>query len=380
MLPPCDVADALGRDDASDPVSGAQREREILRQASVALSGRVVTMWEVSPDRELVARVSSVPHPPYHATVLDVENTLLRWNRPLAVGGRWVACRMTETDWCVAPVRREPAAPPPGGIERRSRERITLELAGLCVGIATTSGPRVLRASSLEEAGPVPGSVNLADPVTLARAALKASVERIEADGQLDAGLRSALLDELAAVAGGLDLSQRRALSLEARLHGIAGSLRFDPAEIVQACVVLERPASRARGVVLHREGSAAGDPVFGDPYALSCVLRTLIRCAVARARSDAPPIVVRIEQSADTVRLSVEEGAAPDPTRVGTVDDASAGRRDTPDFPLLRRMIQDACGGRIDLHPLPHGGRAATILAPCGMRALVGAPSVVGN
>src|SRR5438105_8669893 len=28
---------------------------------------------------------------------------------------------------CVAPVRRQPAAPPPDGVERRSRERITLE-------------------------------------------------------------------------------------------------------------------------------------------------------------------------------------------------------------------------------------------------------------
>src|SRR5256885_16093961 len=48
-------------------------------------------------------------------------------------------CRLDNGDgagqWCVAPVRQQPPAPPPDGVERRSRERMTLELAGLCVGL-----------------------------------------------------------------------------------------------------------------------------------------------------------------------------------------------------------------------------------------------------
>src|SRR5256714_14792997 len=67
---------------------------------------------------------------------LDLDSTLHRWGAPIIQGSRWVGCRLDDTGpWCVAPVRRQPAAPPPDGVERRSRERITLELAGIIMGI-----------------------------------------------------------------------------------------------------------------------------------------------------------------------------------------------------------------------------------------------------
>jgi hypothetical protein len=332
------------------PVS---REREILRQTSVALGGRVVTLWEESRERAHRPLLASVQDPPYHATVLDVESTLLRWKTPLAAGGRWLGCRLNEREWCVAPVRREPAAPPPGGIERRSRERITLELAGLCVGATT----------DLEAIAPVSGELGLADPVTVALASLKLSAERIGAEAHLEAGFRATLLDELAAVAGGLELSRRRGVSLEARIRGTEVELPFDAADIAQACVVLERPAARRRGVVLHLVGSAADATVTGDAYAYSYALRSLIRCAVTRAKPDAPPITVRLESLGEVVSVSVEEGAAPD--RGSGVDQLAGAKRGLPDLPLLRRMIHETCGGRIDLRPLAHGGRAATVVVP---------------
>jgi hypothetical protein len=37
--------------------------------------------------------------------------------------------------WCIAPVRSDVPAPPPGGMERRKKERMALELAGLCLGL-----------------------------------------------------------------------------------------------------------------------------------------------------------------------------------------------------------------------------------------------------
>jgi len=345
---------AVPADRVTTASGDVHREREILRQASVALSGRVVTMWEVSPSRELVPRLSSVENPPYHATVLDIEGTLLRWKTPLAPGGRWVGCRLNEQEWCVAPVRREPAAPPPDGIERRSRERITLELAGLCVG-ATEVEPRV----EAEPAVPQPGDA-VADPVTVALASLKLSAERIEAEAHLDAAFRATLLDELVAVSGGLELAKRRAVSLEARIAGAAAA-SFDPAEIAQASVVLERPAARRRGVVLHLVGSGGGRVVRGDAYAVSYVLRSLIRCAVSRARSDTPPIVIRVEPIEAGICVSVEEGTAPDP--LVTPDQAAGVRRGVPALPLLRKMIHETCQGRVDLRPLAHGGRAAAIV-----------------
>jgi len=122
--------------------SFADSRREILRQASVALGGRPVTLWEVSPRAELVAQASSDPHPGYHSTNLDVDATLRRWNITIQQGSRWLGCRaVPEGGWCIAPVRTRPPAPPPEGRERRSKERLTLELAGLCLGWWTGATP-----------------------------------------------------------------------------------------------------------------------------------------------------------------------------------------------------------------------------------------------
>jgi hypothetical protein len=214
--------------------------------------------------------------------------------------------------------------------------------------------------TDLEAVAPISGEPGLADPVTVALASLKLSAERIEAEAHLESAFRATLLDELAAVAGGLELSRRRGLSLEARIRGSEVGFPFDAAEIAQACVVLERPAARRRGAVLHLIGSA-GAAVTGDAYAFSYVLRTLIRCAVSRARPDAPPITVRLESVAEVVSVSVEEGAAPD--RGSGIDPLAGAKRGVPDLPLLRRMLHETCGGRIDLRPLPHGGRAATVV-----------------
>src|SRR5438270_9493510 len=129
-------------------VSVTQREpfvegrREILRQASVALGGRPVTVWEVSARAELEPQASSDTAPTHHTTKLDVDATLRRWNIAIVQGSRWVGC-MTGANgfWVVAPVRTKPPAPPPDGRERRSRERLTLELAGLCLGLPDRPEP-----------------------------------------------------------------------------------------------------------------------------------------------------------------------------------------------------------------------------------------------
>src|SRR5436305_871853 len=48
---------------------------------------------------------------------------------------RWVASRLEQQRWCIAPVRRELPQRPPPGVERRGRERMALELAGVCIGL-----------------------------------------------------------------------------------------------------------------------------------------------------------------------------------------------------------------------------------------------------
>src|SRR5437899_12031933 len=57
-------------------------------------------------------------------------------------GSRWIGSRAApEGAWVIAPVRLRPPAPPPDGRERRSRERLTLELAGLCLGLLDRRAP-----------------------------------------------------------------------------------------------------------------------------------------------------------------------------------------------------------------------------------------------
>ncbi|MGH7700201.1 MAG: hypothetical protein ACREMJ_06760, partial [Gemmatimonadales bacterium] len=155
------------------------RRREVLRQASVALAGRIVTLWRVSERAEVVPEVTSLPSPPHHATNLDLDATLRRWGAPIIEGSRWVGCRTDGDDrWVVAPVRRQPAAPPPDGVERRSRERITLELAGLGLGAmdaefgdpSRAAGAPHAAAPGTDELAPQPGLIahEAATPLTAA--------------------------------------------------------------------------------------------------------------------------------------------------------------------------------------------------------------------
>jgi len=110
--------------------------REILREASVALEGRVVTLWRIEGQRQAVPLVSNDDGSADPSTAVDVLDTLLGWGVPIGEGSRWVGCRVEGAGrWCVARVRGYPPQPPPAGKERRGRERMVLELTGLCVGL-----------------------------------------------------------------------------------------------------------------------------------------------------------------------------------------------------------------------------------------------------
>src|SRR5258705_1450129 len=161
------------QENPGDPAVG--RRREILRQASVALQGRVVAMWEVSARAQVLPILASDPKPAPDATSLDLTSTLQRWSAPIIQGSRWVGCRLDDAGhWCVAPVRNQPPAPPPDGVERRSRERITLELAGLCVGLVDQlpgpARPRLPESDALAELVRQPSVIahEVANPLTAA--------------------------------------------------------------------------------------------------------------------------------------------------------------------------------------------------------------------
>ncbi len=117
----------------SAPHRLTERRQAVLRQASAALRGELVTLWRVARGLA-VAEVASRPNPPRDVIEFDVAAALRTWGRALGDGSLWVVCRFDPSRLHVARVRSDVPAPPPAGIERRSPERLILELAGLSLG------------------------------------------------------------------------------------------------------------------------------------------------------------------------------------------------------------------------------------------------------
>src|SRR5947199_9087889 len=107
------------------PDPSPERRREVLRQASVALQGRVVTLWEVSSRAEVIPVQTSATTPEYRDTRRDLDSTLHRCSAPITQGSRWGGCRLDEGGpRFLATVMKQPPAPPPDSVPRRSRELI----------------------------------------------------------------------------------------------------------------------------------------------------------------------------------------------------------------------------------------------------------------
>jgi diguanylate cyclase (GGDEF)-like protein/PAS domain S-box-containing protein len=122
----------------TDSSGSEQRWQEILRRAAIALEGREVGVWEADARgglRLLAASsaedVASVAADELAATLRELGELPASRQTPR----RWVATRFQQRRWCIARVRQEPPQPPPAGVERRGRERMTLELAGVCIGL-----------------------------------------------------------------------------------------------------------------------------------------------------------------------------------------------------------------------------------------------------
>lgn len=118
---------------ASSQIRLADRRRALLDQASVALRGHIVALWRLSGGQavaELVSRTGLTAQ----IAEFDVARLLQRWGRVAPAGSLWVGCRIDADHWHVAPVRSDSPEPPPTGIERRSPERLVMDLAGFSLG------------------------------------------------------------------------------------------------------------------------------------------------------------------------------------------------------------------------------------------------------
>jgi signal transduction histidine kinase len=361
----------------SDPV--LERRREILRQASVALQGRVVALWEVSARAEVVPILASVSSPPLGATSFDLSGTLQRWSAPIIQGSRWVGCRLDDAGhWCVAPVRGQPPAPPPDGVERRSRERITLELAGLCLGLVDQmpgpARPRLPESDALAELVRQPSVIahEVANPLTAALAGLDWCFKRVRETASLEPAFRDGMLEDLAGVGEGMEQAIAFLRSIQDRARGeLARWERFDAAQVVRSCVALERPLARKRGIALEGKIAVSGLFLQGDPNALYQVLTNLIRNAVRASQTGKTPVVVAFAQAGEALRLTVKDTgvgiAAEHLDRIfepGFTTQAFGSGSGTG-LTVVREISQEMFKGQVDVQSALGQGTTFTISLP---------------
>ncbi len=365
----------------SAPETFVDGTREILRQASIALGGRPVTIWEVSVRAELELRASSDPSPGYHASKLDVDETLRRWNVPLVQGSRWVGSRAAPGEaWLVAPVRDQPPAAPPAGRERRCRERLTLELAGLCLGLLDRREapanpiPNAKPASPMQDATTLPGIIahELSNPLTAARAGLQQAMEAIGRWTEVGAGRRLEMLDELGQVIDDIDRSVTFLLALKDRARGaLARSERFDVVRVVRSCCTLESRVLKDKKIPLEFESSLDTVYLKGDPNALYDMLVNLIRNAADASAGRPAPVRVTLERASASVRLSVsDQGAGIPPESLDRIFEPGFTTKEFGEgsgmgLVVVQGVVRNMFGGSIEVASSPGAGTTITVTLP---------------
>jgi len=362
----------------SGPETFVEGRREILRQASVAVGGRPVTVWEVSARAELEPQASSDPTPGYHDSKLDVDATLRHWGIHIVQGSRFVGVRAGEGNWVVAPVRTRPPAPPPEGRERRSRERLTLELAGLCLGLLDrrelAAAPAPKRTDPLQDLATLPGIIahEVANPLTAARAGLQLAMEALGRWTEVAAGRRLEMLDELGQVVEDIDRGANFLRAIKDRARGaLARSERFDAVRVVRSCCTLESRVLKDKRIPL--EFDSALEEVFlkGDPNALYDMLVNLIRNAADASLGHPTPIRVGLALTGSALRLTVrDEGAG---IRAEDLDRIFEPGFTTKEFGegsgmglvVVQSVVRNMFAGSINVESRPGGGTTVTVSLP---------------
>ena len=299
----------------SETEAFGEGRREILRQASIALD-RPVTLFEVSARAELEPKESSDAGSVARLAKVDLDSTLRRWNVPILQGGRWVGSRASrDVPWVIAPVRARPPAPPPDGRERRSRERLTLELTGLCLGLldrreAAAQAPKP-QVDPLRELAALPSVMahEASNPLTAARAGLQLAMEAVGRWTDVAADRRLELLDELGQVVEDIDRAITFLRAIQDRARGaLARSERFDVVRVVRSCITLESRVLKDRRVSLELDAAVDTAYLQGDPNALYDMLVNLIRNA-ADATADRPaPVRIGVERAGQALQLTVRD------------------------------------------------------------------------
>lgn len=360
---------------------------EILRQASVALGGRPVTLWEVAEGPLLVPQATSDPQPRHHFTSIDIDSTLKRWGVPINRGSKWVGCRMGyDGPWVIAPVRSRPPAPPPGGHERRSAERLTVELAGLCIGLADR---RDIAERPSQPTGhellydfltlPAVIAHEAKNPLAAARAGLQLSmdtVRQLPVAEELRRGLGGELGEVLEALERALDFLQ----AVQDRARGTkTGPIRFDAVRVARSVVALEGRVLRQRGVALELVTSLESVHLNGDPGLLYDMLLNLVRNAAEATPAQGGkgpgggPIAVHLDREHDRLRIAVSDrGVGIPPHLLEKVFEAGYSTKEGgpggglgAGLAIVRRVAQTAFDGAVSVTSTVGAGTTFTVSLP---------------
>src|SRR3989449_426250 len=277
------------------------------------------------------------------------------------------------------PVRTRPPAPPPEGRERRSRERLTLELAGLCLGLLdrrepTPGHPPAARSDPLNDITTLPGIIahELSNPLTAARAGLHLAMESLGRWTEVAAGRRLELLDELGQVVEDIDRSASFLRAVKDRARGaLARSERFDAVRVVRSCCTLESRVLKEKKIPLEFDSTLEVVYLKGDPNALYDLLVNLIRNAADASGSRPAPIRVGLTQVGNALRLSVrDEGAGIRPQDLERIFEPgfttkAFGEGSGMGLVVVQSVVRNMFAGSVAVDSTVGGGTTVTVTLP---------------
>ncbi len=343
------------------PGSVEQQSRwtaEVLRRAGAVLNGRMVGVWEVAGSGTLVPLAANAAESHAWEVTPEVGAAVQAIKMPSPAGSRWVAGLLADGDrWCVAPVRNRVPDPPPGARERRSRERLALELAGLCLGLSRQVGG---------DGGPVTPDIferfmaqlgsfsqDIAGPLAEARTAVARGSAALGGETAAQPAERDRALEELRKASRALEHAVTLVRSVHERARAVlAHGGEFDVVQVVWSCVDSERPPAALKGAVLELKTLAYVVSVLGSADSLRGAVSAMIRTAVQGLQGRSATIAMALENVGPVVRLTVRAPGAAIPG-----GDAAVAE--------IRRTVESEFGGTFQATSEPATGATMTMALP---------------